>query len=193
MVEVVTPEDVAGRIGLTTPLTTQQRSILQAAIRSGLAAVTAHLHVSPVPRQVTERGLLPSGDVWPVTHEPLVEILSVTAETVDGVPTGAYTVVYTTGLDPDADPAYRDVLAEYVVAHAAAMPHVLRLAPGTRRVKSSSLEGQSVSYEGDPQAGSGAAGAPPSLASLSYWRRLGVSQDPGIAPHPLDEAGQTWR
>ncbi|MEU8385555.1 hypothetical protein [Streptosporangium sp. NPDC048865] len=191
-VEVVTPEEVAARIGMTTPLTPQRRSIIQGAIRSGLATVTSHLHVSPIPRQFTERGLVQVGDTWPVKNEPLIEVVSVTAETVGGEPTGTWTVVYTAGLDPEADPTYGEVLAEYVLAHASAMPHVVKLAPGGRRVKSSSLEGQSVSYESDPQAGSGAAGAPPSLNSLDHWRRLNVSQAAGIAPHPLDEAPMRW-
>ncbi|MEV7011799.1 hypothetical protein [Streptosporangium sp. NPDC051022] len=182
---VVTPEEVAVRISLARPLTPEQRAVIQDAIDDALATVTAHLHTFPVPRLITEHGVLRQGDSWAVKRHPIVEIVSATAETSSGEPTGRYTVVYRAGLDPDADPDYGAALRRYVLGHAAAMPHIVQLSPNGRRVKSASLEGQSVTYTDDPQAGSGAAGAPPTLTSLSYWRVLSVHQPDGIAPHPL--------
>ncbi|MER6830949.1 hypothetical protein ABT352_33485 [Streptosporangium sp. NPDC000563] len=193
-VGVVTVEDVAVRLKMSRTLTPDQRTAMQDAIDDAIGAVAAHLHVSPVPEQFTERGVRPVGDAWPLTHDPLIEVVSATPETdpVSGDPTGAYTIVYRAGLDPDADPVYRRALRSYVLAHASAMPHIVELAPRGRRVKSSSLEGQSVTYDSDPQAGSGVAGAPPSLTSLDYWRRINTSQAAGIAPHPLDVTNMRW-
>ncbi|MEU4703378.1 hypothetical protein [Nonomuraea dietziae] len=194
--ELVSPERVAVRAGLSLPLDPSQRETVAEALDDALGEVAAFLGKPPVPWTVTERGV--SGDGrggWRLRHHPVVEIQSVTAETdpVSGGLSGLYTVVYTAGLDPAADRVYGMALARYLAAAAAASPMVRRLAqdvPGARLVKRANVEGQGVEFEDAAgTAGSGAAGAPPALDSLKRWRKRGAFQEPGIAPHPLEV---TW-
>ncbi|GHE31680.1 hypothetical protein GCM10017673_38040 [Streptosporangium violaceochromogenes] len=183
---MATPEDVAIRIRLPRPLSPEQRLILQDAIDDALAAATTHLRTSPIPRQYTEHGVTPAAGSWPVKRRPLIEIVSTAPELEGGNPTGRYTVVYRAGLDPQADPDYGAALRRYVLGHAESMPQVVEISPAGRRIRSAGLEGQNITYETGPQPGSGAAGAPPTLATLSPWRLLNAYQPTETAPHPLD-------
>ncbi|MFI6634281.1 hypothetical protein ACIBI7_35830 [Nonomuraea fuscirosea] len=194
----VTPEKVALRAGLKLPLTEEQRETVAEAISDAFGDVAAYLGKPPLPVTLVQRGARGDGrGGWRLAFDPVIEVLSAVAETgPDGELTGLYTITYRAGLNPAENPVYGKALTRYVRAAAAAAPEVRRVvqrdAPDTRLIKAASVEGQSVTYEdaGGGAAGSGAAGAPPSLDSLKRWKRRGVNQEPGITPHPLEI---TWR
>ncbi|GAB2467628.1 hypothetical protein GCM10027187_39770 [Streptosporangium sandarakinum] len=196
-VELVTPEKVAVHAGVPTRLEPGDRAAIEMAIEDALAEVAAYLDRPPLPEQFTERGVVPDGrGGWSLNYDPLIEVVSATAEThpVTGEATGAYTLVYRAGLDPAADRRYGAVLARFVSWAAAAHPIVRRLvqAKGVRLQASVNVEGQGVTYESTQvAAGSGVAGAPPTLADLDGWVRHTVYQAPGRAPHPI-ETGAAW-
>ncbi|GAA2692019.1 hypothetical protein GCM10010412_082690 [Nonomuraea recticatena] len=197
MVDLVTPEKVAVRAGLPTLLDAGMRAAIEEAIADGFAEAAAHLNRSPTPETFTQRGVVPDGrGGWLLNHGPLIEVLSATAEThpVNGALTGAYTIVYRAGLDPDADRRYGSVLARFVLWSAAASPIVRRIAQekGVRLQSAVNVEGQGVTYESSQvTAGSGVAGAPPTLADLDEWVSHTVYQAPGRGPHPI-ETGVAW-
>ncbi|MEU4513209.1 hypothetical protein AB0G05_27245 [Nonomuraea wenchangensis] len=195
---VVSPEAVAVRAGLTLPLTQEQRETVSEAISDAFGDVAAYLGKPPLPVTLVQRGVGGDGrGGWRLAHDPVIEVLSAVAETgPDGELTGLYTITYRAGLNPAENPVYGRAVTRYVRAAAAAAPEVRRAvqrdAPDTRLIKAANVEGQSVTFEdvGGGAAGSGAAGAPPSLDSLKRWKRRGVHQPAGIAPHPLEI---TWR
>ncbi|WP_433513738.1 hypothetical protein ACQP2T_61015 [Nonomuraea sp. CA-143628] len=195
---VVAPEKVAVRAGLTLPLSEEQRETVAGAISDAFGDVAAYLGKPPLPVTLVQRGARGDGrGGWRLAYDPVIEVLSAVAETgVDDELTGLYTITYRAGLDPIANPVYGKALGRYVSAAAAAHPMVRRAvqtdAPQTRLIKQANVEGQGVTFEDTSggAAGSGAAGAPPTLDSLKRWRRRGVNQQPGIAPHPLEI---TWR
>ncbi|GAA4209336.1 hypothetical protein GCM10022252_75680 [Streptosporangium oxazolinicum] len=198
---VVEPEDVADLAGIPLPLDQPARTVLERAIAKALAAVTAYLGRPAVPATFTQSGARSLDGVWQLDYGPVISITSATPETdpLSGQETGAYTVVYTAGKDPAADPVYAAALAEYVTAHAAAASPTVRLADEAgvaRRAKSLSVSGdtQSITYADEPASSAdGAAGAPPTLTTLKRWKRRGVHQQPGIAPHPLQvRRVDTW-
>jgi hypothetical protein len=126
----------------------------------------------------------------------VIEVVSATAELhpVTGEATGSYTIVYRAGLDPETDRRYGRVLRRFVTAAAAANPIARRIAQtkGTRIITRVNVEGQGVDYEiGQVSAGSGVAGAPPTLVDLNEWVAHTVYQAPGRAPHPI-ETGAAW-
>lgn len=196
---VVSPEKVAVRAGLPLPLTEAQREVVAEAISDAFGDVAAYLGKPPLPVTLVQCGVRGNGrGGWQLAHDPVIEVLSAVAETGPGGElTGLYTITYRAGLNPAENPVYGKALARYVRAAAAASPEVRRVvqtdAPGTRLIKQANVEGQGITWEdasGGAAAGSGAAGAPPALDSLKRWRRRGVNQQPGIAPHPLEI---TWR
>jgi hypothetical protein len=179
---VVSTAEVARRAGLT--LTEANHPVLVDAIRDATDDVVGYLGRAIVPTSYTESGLFPIGDEWDLIplDDPVRSVDTVTAETyTDGTPTGYFTVVYTAGLDARSDPDLRPIL-RYVRAHAMNSPEVTRLWQQTSgakgEVRSVSADGQSISYGpatlgGGGQAGSGAPGALPTLASLDRWRVAG--------------------
>lgn len=203
---MVTAEQVALHAGLTLPVGEDVLPAIEEAIASAHRQATAYLGRPSTPATFTQRGVVPGGSRgWALDHDPVIEVVSATPEMdqVGGYPTGRYTIVYRAGLDPDGDPAYAAALQEWVIAAAKASPLVRRIAqntPGARIVAQVNVEGQGVTYESDaPQqsgggggAGAGAAGAPPSLDVLQPWRKVAVSQRPGIEPHPA-WTGAAWR
>lgn len=195
MTLVVSADLVARRLGLNLPLATADQWTVEQAIGDAQVDVEAYLGRPITPVQFTETGLRPVPGGWPLANDPVTAIVSVTAE-VDGnsLPTGAYTVVYTAGLDATNDPALTPIL-RYVTAAAMNSPELVRMwrttYPGLARiVKNLSAEGQSVGYEETTPAGTPwpppvsrstsaqgpgtfPAGTLPTLKSLDRWRHAG--------------------
>ncbi|MFC4014611.1 hypothetical protein ACFOY2_45825 [Nonomuraea purpurea] len=195
--DLVTPEKVAVRAGLSTPLDADVRAAVEEAIEDAFDEAATYLCCSPVPETFTQRGVVPDGrGGWRLDHEPLIEVLLATPEThpVTGVTTDAFTIVYRAGLDPDGNRRYGRTLRRFILWSAVANPIVRRVAQakGIRLVTSVNVEGQGVTYEsGQAAAGSGVAGAPPTLADLDEWVTYTVYQRPGRGPHPI-ETGAAW-
>lgn len=197
---MVTVEQVALHAGLPLPVGEDALPALQEAIASAYRRAAAYLDRPATPAQFTQRGVRSAvGAGWVLDHDPVVEVISATPEVdpVDGRPSGLYTVVYRAGLDPDSDPAYAGALEEFVIAAAVASPLVRRIVqntPGARIVAQVTVEGQGVTYESSAgaAAGSGGAGAPPTLDSLAPWARVAVSQRPGVGPHPAQTGAAWW-
>ena len=168
---VTSPEAVADALGVPLPLTGEQRSALDTAIRGAQADVIAFLNQPLVPRAVTLPAATPrwtdnldDPEAWPLPdQDDRVEVIAYRPRG-----DGTYDVDFLVGLNGAAE----EPVVRYVTAHAAESE---RQRPGGvgsegRRVSSVSAEGQSISYESAPAAGQ--AGALPSLASLSKLRRL---------------------
>lgn len=195
--DLVTPEQVAVRAGLPTPLDAGVRAAIEEAIEDALAEAATYLCRSPVPETFTQRGVVPDGrGGWLLDNDPLIEVVSAVPEThpVTGVTTDAYTITYRAGLDPESDRRYGRVLRRFVTWSAAANPIVRRVAQdkGIRLITSVTVEGQGVTYEsGQAAAGSGVAGAPPTLADLDEWVGYTLYQRPGRGAHPI-ETGAAW-
>lgn len=194
---LVTPEKVAVRAGIPTPLDPDVRAAIEEALDDALAEATVHLGRSPVPETLTQRGVVPDGrGGWLLNHEPVIDVTTVTPETnpATGALTGVYTITYRAGLDPESDRRYGRVLTRFLLWSAVANPIVRRVAQekGVRIITSVNVEGQGVTYEsGQAAAGTGVAGAPPSLADLDEWVGHTVYQAPGRGPHPI-ETGAAW-
>lgn len=185
---IVSPERLATQIKMPLPLTADQRATLRQGILDAQSDVVAYLGQPVMPRQYVERGVWPSTEYpgeWDLRTPdagPVVRIVSVEAELdVDSVPLNTYTITYIAGINA-RDEAEYDPIRRYVVAHAANSPEVVRLwrvvVNPAKVIKSSSTQGQSVSYEvpslgGGGAAGSGAPGALPVLSSLDTWRVAG--------------------
>lgn len=170
--------------------------MVEQAILDAQATVEGYLGRAVLPRQFTELHLLPGADgAWPLTHEPVLSVDTITVETdpIYGQPTDYYTVTYTAGLDAANDPELGPIRT-YVARAAAADPAVQALAreknPSTGRVvQSVTVEGQAVTYATAPPPAVPAAGAPGSpitLKHLDRWRLAGrrVYQRPGRAAPP---------
>lgn len=178
---VVSPEALAVSIQLPLPLTDSQREILTQAIKDAQSDVQGYLHRDALtPIEVVEKGLWAVGDEWNLTtNDEVIRIVSTEAEyDVDMTALGTFTVTYLAGIDARTGAVYEPI-RRYVRAHAANSPDVTRLwrvvANPTKTIKSSSTEGQSVSYDvptlgGGGAAGSGAPGALPVLSSLDRWK-----------------------
>lgn len=167
---VTSPEAVADSLGVPLPITADQRSALETAIRNAQADVVAYLNRPVVPRALTLRaatpfytGNLDDAESWPLPdQDDLVEVIAYRPHG-----DGTYDVDFLVGLNG----ATEETIVRYVTAHAAESE---RQRPGGvgssgRRVSSVSAEGQSISYETAPTAGQ--AGALPALESLNRLRR----------------------
>jgi hypothetical protein len=184
MTLVVTVEEVARRLGLPQPLEESDRWQIEQAIKDAQSDLEAYLGRQVTAQTYTQTGMLPIAGQYKLTHWPVIEIVSTTAETDPdtGAPTGRYTVVYTAGLDALTDPELEPI-RRFVRTHALYSPLVQgvfrRLAPqAAQRVSSLGVEGQSVTYTDtyvtDPQATAmGLPGALPSLKSCDRWRLAG--------------------
>lgn len=200
---LVTADQVAARVGLTTPLDPSTATQVEEAILDVQATVEGYLGVALFPVTYTEN-LYPSGypmsyapgtagyppflydpyyesEGWPVSHLPMLSLISATA-VLDGsgAPTGYYTVVYTAGLDGVAV----QPIVQFVKAWSAAHPFTVRAAKAlgveTRLLKSVSAEGQSATYEdaaGSSRDSGGhafnAGASLPPLSALDEWRVAG--------------------
>lgn len=197
---MVTVEQVAMHAGLPHPVREQDLPVIEEAIAAAHRQATAYLGRPTVPTEFTQTGVMAGQSGWLLDHDPVIEVLSVVPEVdqAGGYPSGRYTIVYRAGLDPAADPAYAAALDEWTIAAAAASPLVRRIAqhePGARIIAKVNVEGQGVDYESTAPAGgagSGAAGAPPTLDVLRAWKRVGVYQRPGIGPHPAWTGAAWW-
>ncbi|MDH6628654.1 hypothetical protein M2271_006487 [Streptomyces sp. LBL] len=167
---VTSPEAVADALGVSLPITADQRSALETSIRNAQADVVAHLNRPLVPKAVTLRAATPfytanldDADSWPLPDQD--DLVQVLAYRPHG--NGTYDVDFLVGLNG----ATEETIVRYVTAHAAESE---RQRPGGvgnsgRRVSSVSAEGQSISYETTPTEGQ--AGALPTLDSLNRLRR----------------------
>ncbi|MEU3499246.1 hypothetical protein ABZ726_00210 [Streptomyces hundungensis] len=166
---VASAESVADELGVTLPLNAAQRERYWRAISKAQADVLAYIGRPLIPTFARLTKVLPKYGhalddprAWPVQDDDVLTVASYTAH-VDGT----YDVEFLVGIDgTDEEPIVR-----YVVTHAA---ESLRNAPtaeadGGRRISSLSAEGQSISYDAAPIPGQ--AGAPPTLDSLSSYRR----------------------
>ena len=176
---IVPAEDVARRLGLQQPLKEDDRWIIEQAIEDAQADVVAYLGRDLTPQQYTEHHLVPHAHGWELENDPLISIVSWTAETSpEGFETGRYTVVYTAGIDAKNDPELKPIL-RYIAVSAFYSPDVQtmfrRIAPDRARlVQQVNVEGQSVTYVNTYAApgapGSGGPGSLPTLKSLDRWR-----------------------
>ncbi|MEU6460335.1 hypothetical protein [Streptomyces sp. NPDC046976] len=167
---VASPEAVADALGVPLPITAEQRSALETAIRNAQADVVGYLNRPVVPKAITLRAVTPffpgsldEAGSWPLPdQDDIVQVVAYRAH-----PEGTYDVDFLVGLNGAAE----ETIVRYVTAHAAESE---RQRPGGmgnpgRRVSSVSAEGQSISYEAAPTEGQ--AGALPTLASLNRLRR----------------------
>jgi hypothetical protein len=201
---VVQPETVARNLGFSLPLDEADRRLLAEAILDAQSDVEAYLGCPVTVRQFTQRGVWPAyGTDWVLDEEPVTGIVSYTPEVnpVTGQATGAWTVVYTAGLDGASDSELLPI-RRFVKTHAFYAPQVQawfrRVAPQlAREVNRVSVEGQEVAYDRvfatTDQPGSGAPGTLPTLKSLDKWKRAGrrVYQRPTwpgeASPWPYDD------
>lgn len=212
MTLVVTPEEVARRLGLEQPLDEHDLWLVEEAIRDAQADLEAYLGRPVTAQTYTETHMLPVGGGYDLTYWPVIEIVSTTAETDPdtGMPTGYFTVVYRAGLDGVADPELAPI-RRFVRTHAMYSETVQglfrRLAPeAARKVSSLGVEGQNVTYV-DAYATSanaselGLPGGLPTFKSCDRWRLAGRrvyqgptrSQDPWPYPFGYDRCGPEWR
>jgi hypothetical protein len=180
---VVSPEYVAKRAKIPLPLSEEDREQIIDCIRDAQSDVVSHLGRQIMPTVFSETGRYDVGGQWNLVglDDPLIEITSVTAETADGQPTGAFTITYIAGINAKDDPALHPI-RRYVTAHAMNSPEFTLLWKASTKakgdIKSVTTEGQSISYDkatlgGGGNAGSGAPGALPTLSSLDFWRLAG--------------------
>lgn len=189
---VVSPDELAARLGLPTPLDTATRTLLADAVLDAQTDVQAYLGRPIVPRITTERR------AWPVHRRHLIcrPVLEVFSETEvlgdDGLPTGYWDITYRGGLDARTDAGLRPI-RRLVLALAAQQDDAVRLwattghgasgsVPGMGAVRTRALatEGQSVSYDyarpgdgGVPAGTGGSIGGPLRWASIDDWRLRG--------------------
>lgn len=200
MALVVTPEEVARRLGLPQPLSEQDRWTVEQALTDAQSDLEAYLGRPVTPQTYTETGLRPyiAGN-YRLKYAPVISMISATAE-VDTAnrPTGYYTVTYVAGLDGLADPVLGPI-RRFTRTHAMYSPEVQllfrRLRPdAARRITSLGLEGQNVGYSdtyavSDKATEMGFPGGLPTLKSCDRWRLAGrrvvqgMTQNRGVWPH----------
>jgi hypothetical protein len=169
----IQPDEVVDEAGLT-PLSqtsdpARRRRKLAALIREVVSEVETFLRRPMTGGPYQELTYPPSytGGVYQLEHNPVIRIISAVSQP------GGDLVTYLGGPTVDI-PAIRGYIVEHVAAR-----YRSSLPPGDpdRTVTTVSVEGQSISYAITGRtAASGAqtAGDPPTLQSLSYWRRRGV-------------------
>lgn len=173
---VVTPEEIAAKLGVTVPLSDADRAVIEAAITDCQADVEAELNRSIVPTQQTLQGVWPrlgydlmDWRAWPQASEVYDD--DIKPEFMTANPDGSYDVTFTVGLDGANTPPVK----RYVKAHTI---ESIRNDPdsgiGTNRlVTSVSAEGQSVSYA-TASVDAGAAGSLPNIKTLRAFKRRAV-------------------
>lgn len=180
---IVSPEKLAKKAKIPLPLSEENRELIIDCIRDAQADVISYLGRQIVPTVFSEAGRVDVFGHWDLTplDIPLIEITGVTTEMSNGQPTGRFTITYSAGLNVKDDPALSPI-RRYITAHAMNSPEfVLLWREATKirgNIKSSTTDGQSVSYDtptlgGGGVAGSGAPGALPTKASIDKWRLAG--------------------
>jgi len=192
---VVSPEELAVKLGLPLPISVQDRMTLSDAILDAQTDVVAYLGRPILPTLVTERRTWP----WPIggwelSQSPVIEILEeIEILDEDGDPTGYWDIIYRAGLDARSDEQLRPI-QRLVLTLAGQSDAAVRMwattgygsvdtegsGLGPRRVKSISTEGQALSYEygrpgdGGQSAGTaGSIGGPIRWVSIDQWRIRG--------------------
>ena len=191
---------VARRLGLGSTLSETEQHRIADAILDVQADVQTYLGVPLLPVTTSKDfGYSYEWEQW------LRDLVNVTNVTYEALSNGLVRVVATHGYDartPEMDPVRRYV-QRAVLAHADVMALWSSKAPTevTRRKKSVSTDGQSITYDyvsPDGQVLSDVAKAGvPMLASLDYWRVAGrrVAQGHGFGSDPLPADGYigSWR
>ncbi|MCC9309147.1 hypothetical protein LN042_19010 [Kitasatospora sp. RB6PN24] len=172
---IVTPDDVAVRLGYPTPLSDAVRQRVETAIVDAQDALESHLGRPLTPAEYTELGVHPdsSGSGWVLKHTPVRLVLSATLDPNPGPASlreSSYTVKYLGGIDARTDPDTAP-LRLWLRATACAHPLLSDAPARQRRVASASVEGQSVTYDTGTDAP--ALLAPPALATVDRWRVRG--------------------
>jgi hypothetical protein len=189
---VLDAEHVARRLKLPVPLDPGPRFTIEEAIWDAQADIEAYLKQPIVPTTYVESGLIAYPDGWHLSHTRIIGILSIEPEMYADeptVPTGGFTVTYLAGLDaandPDLDPIRREVMRRVMES-----PEVIRVwqaaqGDASKRIKSQSVEGQSVGYEFLTPTGTErdakAVSPEDRLKRLDRWRLRGVYQRRGVA------------
>lgn len=200
---VVSPETLAKKAKIPLPLSEEDREQIIECIRDAQADVAGYLGRAIMPTTYTETGRSDFGGQWDLTplDDPIIDVVSAVPEESEGQPTGWFTITYIAGLNAKDDPALRPIL-RYVTAHAMNSPEFVLLwktaTSAKGDIKSTTTEGQSISYDkatlgGGGAAGSGAPGALPALASLDFWRRRSVFQRKTVHREPWPYTGYTGR
>lgn len=194
---IVSPEEVARRLGVPQPLEEHDRWLIESAIEDAQADLEAYLGRPVTAQTFTEYHMLPVAGQYRLTRWPVIAITSTTAETdpTTGAPTGLFTVVYTWGLDGVSDPELAP-LRRFVRTHAIYSDTVQslfrRLVPEqARKVTALGVEGQNVTYADtyaveENAAELGLPGALPTFKSCDRWRLAGrrVHQAPTQVNEP---------
>ena len=203
---IVTPEEVARRLGVPQPLDEHDRWLIESAIADAQSDLEAYLGRPVTAQTYTQTGMLPVNGQYRLCRWPVIAITSTTAETdpVTGAPTGLFTVVYTWGLDGVADPEL-EPLRRFVRAHALYSDTVQalfrRLSPEqARKVTALGVEGQNVTYADTYAVEANAAelglpGALPTFKSVDRWRLAGrrVHQGPTQMNEPWPYESMYYR
>lgn len=181
----ITVTQVGTRLGVN--LANQaDKAVVEAAIQDAVDDVEAYLGRAITPQTYVEQHRWPVWGGWELTplDRPVRSITSAVPETVDGDPTGYYTVTYVAGMDCATERDKRPIL-RYLTAAVLSDPAVVRLwtrlRSDPRQVTGVNVEGQGVTFAtprqelggGDAKPGSGEPGALPTLKSLDRWRRAG--------------------
>lgn len=202
--------ELARRLGIVGDPDAAMQQHLADAVADAEADVVGYLGRAIMPEQRTAYGRWPGPWGWNLpTGEPVIRVVSATAETFTdpytGVvtATGTFTVVYEVGLDYRNEPELGPI-RRYVRAAALNNPelllHVSRATSLRGQVQSVSVstEGQSknVTYAplglgGGGQAAADAPGALPPKSSLDRWRLANrrVVQAPDLARDPRVHGG----
>lgn len=181
---VVGPAEVGRRLGLTPEQITANEPALLDAIDDVTADVEGRLGRPVMPVLLTDT--LPwNPDGWDYTVTPLIERLSATARD-----DGEYDVTYRGGINAATDPAYRPI-RRYIIAAAVEQ---FRTSPAgvaldLQRVKSMSVEGQSISF--DTPAEGAVGGVPDFSATCGRFRRRGVFSRPRYSGGGLSTYGES--
>lgn len=187
---IVSPEDVATKLGVQLPITAAQRETLIDAILDAQGAVEAFLNRSLVPFTETLAGVYPRGydldswKSWPVAQ--FNDKVQVLGHVSNG--DGSYDVTVKVGLDGRAELPIRRFVR---VQAAESVRQDPATGMGTRTVSSVSADGQSVSYERDYSTADGAAGSTPNISSLRRYKRHAVYRRPTRVDPRWPYAGST--
>lgn len=168
---VVSPAEVGRRLGMTPEQITAHEPALLDVIDDVTADVEGRLGRPVMPVLITDT--LPwNPEGWDYSVTPVIERLSATARE-----DGEYDVTYRAGINAATDPAYRPI-RRYITAAAA---EAFRVSPPgvalqLQRVRSMSVEGQSITYD-TPSAGA-LGGVPDFSATCGRFRLRGVFSRP---------------
>lgn len=190
---LVTPDQLASRIGMVVPLPVPVELRLRDAIEDAEAKVQLYLNrtsLEAVEHTVVglvpdERWVMDDPRAWPQAKSRFQDRFRVVSWVVNADDPTLFDVTFAVGLDVANDPELRPILSfikQDAVASAAADPTFAGVA---RTVQSVSADGQSVTYAtGGGGGAEGVAGGSLSLSSLKRWRRLSIYQAPGVRRSP---------